>query len=74
MTQRQIHWLGEFVEQGVILGILYLLLRIVEGQSYRPTFTMPLGVRIAIFVAALALYATWRTYRYYRRHRDEATS
>jgi uncharacterized membrane protein len=67
LTRKQIHWLGEFAQEAVLVGIAYLAFRLFEGGRYGPTLSMPLVLRIVVIVLVVAAAATFRTRRYYRR-------
>jgi hypothetical protein len=68
-TAKQWHWMIEAAQTTAFFGVVYVIIRVVGGTSYKPTIAMPPTVRIAGLVAAIALLATIRTWFYYYRKR-----
>ena len=66
-TDKQIQWIGEAAQSLLFLGFLYLVIRMTDGGSYKPTLAMPPLVRVAGILLIVASAATFRTWLHYRR-------
>ena len=66
-TEKQIHWMGEAVQALIGFGFIYVVIRMTEGASHKPTFAMSPLFRVAGLLLLTALAATYRTQRYYRK-------
>lgn len=66
MTNRQRHWIGEFVLEWLIIGVTRGVTRLLGGSEAH-LFALSTGARIAIAVPLTILVTTLRTNRAFRR-------
>ena len=62
----RIEWLGEFALTLLGLGLLYVVIRMMDGPSHQPAIAMPLVWRL-VLALVLAFVAT--TFRVWLRNR-----
>lgn len=66
-TAKQIHWMGEAVQSLLLLGFVYLVIRMTDGASPHPHIAMTPALRVLAVLLLIAIAASVKTWWHYRK-------